>query len=59
MTRTSKAAGWRLKNGRYGFPVEQKLFDIYVRATGQTQAAATDYVVAPSGGDFSSSGEFT
>ena len=42
----SKAAGWRLKNGRYGFPVEQKLFDIYVRATGQTQAAAEDYVPA-------------
>ena len=42
----SKIAGWRLKTGRYKFPVEQKLFDIYVRATGQTQAAATDYVPA-------------
>ena len=42
----SKAAGWRLKNGEYGFPIEQKLFDIYVRATGQTQPAAKDYVPA-------------
>jgi len=42
----SKAAGWRLKNGRYGFPVEQKLFDIYVRLTGQTQPGAADYVPA-------------
>jgi hypothetical protein len=42
----SKAAGWRLKNSAYGFPIEQKLFDIYVRATGQTQPAAKDYVPA-------------
>ena len=42
----SKAAGWRLKNSKYGFPIEQKLFDIYVRATGQTQPAAKDYVPA-------------
>ena len=42
----SKAAGWRLKNGRYGFPVEQKLFDIYVKVTGQTQPGAVDYVPA-------------
>ena len=40
----SKAAGWRLKRGRYGFPIEQKLFDIYVKATGQTQPGAADYV---------------
>ena len=39
----SKAAGWRLKTGRYKFPVEQKVFDLYVRATGQTQPGAADY----------------
>ena len=33
----SKAAGWRLKRGSYGFPIEQKIFDLYVRATGQAQ----------------------
>ena len=33
----SKIAGWRLKGGRYGFPVEQKAFDLYVRVTGQSQ----------------------
>ena len=33
----SKVAGWRLRNGSYGFPVEQKLYDLYVRATGQSQ----------------------
>jgi len=38
----SRIAGWRLQQGRYGFPVEQKLYDLYVRATGQTQAAAAD-----------------
>jgi radical SAM superfamily enzyme YgiQ (UPF0313 family) len=38
----SKMAGWRLKKGSYDLPVEQKLFDLYVRATGQTQAAAAD-----------------
>ncbi|MCC7172154.1 MAG: hypothetical protein IT459_17040, partial [Planctomycetes bacterium] len=42
----SKAAGWRLKRGAYKFPIEQKLFDIYVRATGQTQAGAKDYQAA-------------
>jgi hypothetical protein len=36
----SRAAGWRLKRGFYGFPVEQKMFDIYVRLTGQTQPGA-------------------
>jgi anaerobic magnesium-protoporphyrin IX monomethyl ester cyclase len=42
----SLAAGWRLKTGRYRFPLEQKLFDLYVRATGQTQPGARDYVPA-------------
>lgn len=32
-----EAAGWRLKSGNYKFPIEQKLFDMYVRMTGQTQ----------------------
>ena len=45
----SRIAGWRLKNARYSFPIEQKLFDLYVRATGQTQAAAKDYVPAIDG----------
>jgi anaerobic magnesium-protoporphyrin IX monomethyl ester cyclase len=30
-------AGWRLRNGVYTLPVEQKAFDLYVRLTGQTQ----------------------
>jgi hypothetical protein len=42
----SKAAGWRLKRGRYRFPIEQKLFDVYVRATGQIQPGARDYTPA-------------
>jgi len=29
--------------GRYKFPIEQKAFDLYVRATGQTQPGAADY----------------
>ncbi|MCZ6596219.1 MAG: radical SAM protein, partial [Planctomycetota bacterium] len=29
-------SGWRLRHGRYEFPLEQKLFDIYVRLTGQS-----------------------
>ena len=33
----SSMAGQRLKRGRYGFPVEQKLYDLYVRLTGQSQ----------------------
>jgi radical SAM superfamily enzyme YgiQ (UPF0313 family) len=32
-----RISGWRLKNGIYTFPIEQKLFDLYVRLTGQTQ----------------------
>jgi len=39
----SRAAGWRLKTGRYKFPIEQKVFDLYVKATGQTQPGAVDY----------------
>jgi radical SAM superfamily enzyme YgiQ (UPF0313 family) len=38
----SKIAGWRLKHGRYDFAVEQKMFDLYVRLTGQRQKAAED-----------------
>jgi anaerobic magnesium-protoporphyrin IX monomethyl ester cyclase len=33
-------AGWRLKNGNYTLPVEQKMFDLYVKLTGQTQRDA-------------------
>jgi radical SAM superfamily enzyme YgiQ (UPF0313 family) len=33
----SRMAGQRLKTGRYGFPVEQKLYDLFVRLTGQAQ----------------------
>jgi len=33
----SKMAGWRLGKGNYDFPIEQKMFDLYVRLTGQTQ----------------------
>ena len=35
--RLAGVAGWRLQKGNYKFPVEQKLFDFYVRATGQLQ----------------------
>ncbi|MEZ5978233.1 MAG: radical SAM protein [Planctomycetota bacterium] len=38
----SRIAGWRLRNGNYKFPIEQKMFDLYVRLTGQRQAAAED-----------------
>jgi radical SAM superfamily enzyme YgiQ (UPF0313 family) len=31
-----KIAGWRLKHGNYRFPLEQKLWHLYVKATGQT-----------------------
>ena len=30
----ARIAGWRLRGGRYGFPLEQKLFDVYARMTG-------------------------
>jgi radical SAM superfamily enzyme YgiQ (UPF0313 family) len=33
-------SGWRLRNGNYRLPLEQKLFDWYVRFTGQTQEDA-------------------
>ncbi len=42
----AQIAGWRLKKQRYGFPLEQKLFDIYVRATGQLAPGGQDYVPA-------------
>lgn len=35
-------SGWRLRNGNYRLPVEQKLFDLYVRMTGQTQKDAIE-----------------
>ena len=35
-----KLAGWRLRNGNYTFPIEQKAFDMYVKVTGQTQKDA-------------------
>jgi len=40
MRRAMKSiSGWRLKNQNYRFPVEQKLFHVYVKLTGQkTQA---------------------
>ena len=39
----SKIAGWRLKNARYDFPIEQKLYDVYVRLTGQRDPGSEDY----------------
>jgi hypothetical protein len=42
----AQIAGWRLRKHRYGFPLEQKLFDLYVRATGQLDPGAKDYVPA-------------
>jgi len=33
----SRAAGWRLRHGEYRLPIEQKLFDVYVRLSGQSQ----------------------
>ncbi len=36
----ARMAGWRLRKNRYGFPIEQKLFDVYVRATGQAQGGS-------------------
>ncbi len=38
----SRVAGWRLRKGQYKFPLEQKLYDVYVRLSGQRQAAAED-----------------
>jgi radical SAM superfamily enzyme YgiQ (UPF0313 family) len=42
----AQIAGWRLKKHKYTFPIEQKLFDLYVKATGQTDPGAKDYVPA-------------
>ncbi|MCZ6597531.1 MAG: hypothetical protein O7B99_07830, partial [Planctomycetota bacterium] len=36
-------SGWRLRHGRYEFPLEQKLFDIYVRLTGQSLDDAIEH----------------
>ena len=33
-----KVSGWRLRKNNYTFPIEQKLFHLYVKFTGQTQA---------------------
>ena len=30
-------SGWRLKNNRYTFPIEHKLFDVYVKLTKQDE----------------------
>jgi hypothetical protein len=38
----SKMAGSLLKKGNYGFPIEQKLYDMYVKATGQAQKKTTN-----------------
>jgi len=38
----SKMAGTRLRKGNYGFPIEQKLYDMHVKATGQAQKKTTD-----------------
>jgi anaerobic magnesium-protoporphyrin IX monomethyl ester cyclase len=38
----SKMAGTRLRKGNYGFPIEQKLYDMYVKATGQAQKKQKD-----------------
>ena len=39
----SKIAGWRLARNDYRFPLEQKLFDLWVRISGQTAPGAGDY----------------
>jgi radical SAM superfamily enzyme YgiQ (UPF0313 family) len=39
----SRIAGWRLKNARYAFPIEQKVYDLYVRVTGQRDPGSDDY----------------
>ena len=36
--RQTRVSGWRLKNGRYGFPIEHKAFHAYVKLTKQTKA---------------------
>ena len=43
----SVMAGWRLTRGNYTFPNEQRLFDMYVRATAQWQPKSSkEYVPA-------------
>jgi hypothetical protein len=40
-----RISGWRLKNNNYHFPLEQKLFHVYVRLSGhrtQGQRATGD-----------------
>ena len=32
-----KISAWRLRNGNYNFPVEHKLFHLYVKLTKQTK----------------------
>ncbi len=34
---SSPATAFNALCGLYGFPIEQKMFDLYVRATGQAQ----------------------
>ena len=38
----ARVAGWRLERGEYRFPAEQKLYDLYVRWTGQLAPGAGD-----------------
>jgi radical SAM superfamily enzyme YgiQ (UPF0313 family) len=35
-----RISGWRLKHGKYGFPLEHKIFHMYVRLTGQNSREA-------------------
>ncbi|QDU85168.1 B12 binding domain protein [Planctomycetes bacterium Pla163] len=35
-----RMSGWRLAHGEYRFPIEQKLYDLYVRASGKSEADA-------------------
>ena len=39
----SQIAGWRLKHQTYALPLEQKLFDLWVRTSGQSQASEGAY----------------
>jgi radical SAM superfamily enzyme YgiQ (UPF0313 family) len=36
-------SGWRLKTGNYGFPLEQKLFDLWVRMAGRSEKDAIEH----------------
>ena len=46
-----RVSGWRLKTGRYGFPIEHKAFHSYVKLTRQTKedklASAAEDIAAP------------